>query len=163
MIDERAASPAPAVTLKAIGHGRELTMNAMGVTTLLVCVARETSDQASPVVTSVRERYATAEQVTIVNVADTRPFPKLIRKIAEQLMKSSYNDAVKNLAEGRTPEKYVLIVPDWDGAVLGPLGIEDVTKTIAVAVINRDGEVVGVYQGDEPAAQALAMLERARA
>ena len=149
------------MTLKANGHGRKLTFNQLGVPAVLVCVARETSDLASPVVTAVRETYDTADQVLIVNIADTRPFPRLIRKIAEQIMKSSYNDAVKNLRPGRKPEDYVLIVPDWDGELLEPLGIDDVTKTIAVAVIDARGGIVGVYQGEDPASRALEMLERA--
>jgi hypothetical protein len=153
--------PAPAVTLKANGHGRLLTFNQLGAPALLVCVARETGDQASPVVSAIREMFPKAEQLLIATIADTRPFPKLLRKIAEQIMKSSYNDAVKNLKEGRTPEQYVLIVPDWDGQVLGPLGVEDVTKTIAVAVINAEGNVVGVYQGDDPGAHALELLQAA--
>jgi hypothetical protein len=157
---EQALSQAPAVTLKANGHGRQLTFNKLGVTTLLVCVARETSDMASPVVTAVREKYPTADQVLIANIADARPFPRLIRKVAEQIMKSSYNDAVKNLQPGRKPEDYILIVPDWDGVLLGPLGIDDVTKTIAVAVIDARGGLVGVYQGNDAAAEALVMLER---
>jgi hypothetical protein len=160
---ERALSQAPAVTLKANGHGRRLTFNQLGVTALLVCVARETSDMASPVVAAVREKYPTVDQVLIANIADTRPYPRLIRKIAEQIMKSSYNDAVKNLLPGRKPEDYVLIMPDWDGDLLKPLGIDDVTKTIAVAVIDARGGLVGVYQGDEPVAEALAMLDRAGA
>ena len=160
MVQEQAIGPAPAVTLKAIGHGRQLTFNALGVPAVLICVARETSDQAPAVVTAVREKYATVDEVMIANIADTRAFPRLIRKVAEQIMKSSYNDAVKNLLLGRKPEDYVLIVPDWDGALLKPLGIDDVTKTIAVAVISRAGGIVGVYQGDDPGAHVLEMLAR---
>ena len=152
---------APAVTLKANGHGRKLTFNQLGVAAVLVCVARETSDLASPVVTAIREKYPTVAEVMIINLADTRPFPRLIRKIAEQIMKSAYNDAVKNLLEGRAPEDYVLIVPDWDGDVLGPLGIEDVTKTIAVVVLNASGEIVGQYQGEDPAPEVLKLLDSA--
>lgn len=163
MSQQQAIGPAPAVTLKAIGHGRRLTFNAIGTTALLLCVARETSDAAHTVVSAVREQYSTADKVLIANIADTRAFPKLIRKVAEQIMKSSYNDAVKNLAPGRTAENYVLIVPDWDGALLGPLGIDDVRKTIAVAVISRSGDLIGVYQGEDPASHALALLERAGA
>jgi hypothetical protein len=159
--DAASRSPAPAVTLKANGHGRALTFNKLGVPAVLVCVARESSDQASPVVTAIRDTYPTVEEVLIINLADTRPFPRLIRKIAEQIMKSSYNDAVKNLQEGRKPEDYVLIVPDWDGQVLEPLGIDDVTKTIAVAVIDATGNMVGTYQGDDPTGHALSLLKEA--
>ena len=48
------------MTLKANGHGRQLTFNALGMPALLVCVARETSDKAAPVVNAVREKYADA-------------------------------------------------------------------------------------------------------
>src|SRR3990167_8487078 len=108
--ERQALQSAPAVTLKANGHGRQLTFNNLGVPAVLVCVARETSELVSPVVTKIRETYETADQVLIVNIADARPFPRLIRKVAEQIMKSSYNDAVKNLQPGRKPEDYVLIV-----------------------------------------------------
>jgi hypothetical protein len=162
-MQEQAVGPAPAVTLKAIGHGRRLTFNNLGTTALIVFVARETSDQPSTVIEPVRERWPEASDVLVVSLADARPFPKLIRKIAEQIMKSSYNDAVKNLKPGRKPEDYVLIVPDWDGVVMTPLGIEDVTKQIAIAVIDRNGNVVGVHQGDDAPAQAITMLERAGA
>jgi hypothetical protein len=159
----QALGPAPAVTLKAVGHGRQLRLDAIGTPTVLICVARETSDLPPPVVEAVRAKYPTAAEVLIVNLADARPFPRLIRKIAEQIMKSSYNDAVKNLEPGRKPEDYVLIVPDWDGAALGPLGIDDVTKQIAVAVIDGRGNLTGVYQGDDPAAAALELLASAGA
>lgn len=153
---------APAVTLKANGHGRALTFNKLGTTAVLICVARETSDQSSPVVTVIREAYPSAADVMVITIADTRPFPRIIRKVAEQLMKSAYNDAVKNLMEGRTPEEYVLIVPDWDGQVLGPLGIDDVTKTIAIAVIDAGGNVAGVYQGDDPRSRVLELIGSAK-
>ena len=85
-----------------------------------------------------------------MNLADTRPFPRLIRKVAEQIMKSSYNDAVKNLRAG--PEAGGLRAHrarTGTALLLGPLGIDDVTKTIAVAVIDARGDLVGVYQGED--------------
>lgn len=152
---------APAVTLKAIGHGRQLTFDAIGVPAVLVFVARETSDQPGPMIGAIRDTYPGADEVLIVSIADGRAFPRIIRKVAEQIMKSSYNDAVKDLEPGQKPEDHVLIAPDWDGALLTPLGIDDVTKQIAVAVIDARGGLTGVYQGDDPATHALEMLERA--
>jgi len=159
--ERQALKAAPAVTLKANGHGRQLTFNRLGVPAMLVFVARETSDQPGPVINTIRDTYPTAEELLIISIADGRAFPRIIRKVAEQIMKSSYNDAVKGLLPGRKPEDYVLIVPDWDGDLLNPLGIDDVSKTIAVAVIDAQGGLVGVYQGDDPATHALEMLERA--
>ena len=158
---EHALSPAPAVTLKAIGHGRQLTFNALGAPAVVMFVSRETSDQPQPVVDVIREKYPTPAQVMIVSVADGRAFPRLIHKVAEQIMKSSYNDAVKGLEPGMNPEEYVLIAPDWDGALLKPLGFDDVTKMIGVAVIDAGGNVAGTYQGDDAPSHVLALLERA--
>jgi len=152
---------APAVTLKAIGHGRELTFNALGTPAVVMCVARETADQPQAVVDVVREKWRDASKVMIVNVADGRAFPKLIRKVAEQIMKSSYNDAVNSLEPGMKAEDYVLIVPDWDGKLLKPLGFEDVSKQMAVAVIDGKGQIVGTYQGDDAPAQTMSLVETA--
>ncbi len=156
-----AQGPAPAITLKAIGHGRQLTFNALGTPAVVICVARESSEQPQPVVDAVRGKYRGADQVMIVNVADGRAFPKLIHKVAEQIMKSSYNDAVAGLEPGMKPEDYVLIAPDWNGSLLKPLGFEDVSKLIGVAVIDGEGNLVGTYQGDDAAAQTMALVEQA--
>jgi hypothetical protein len=149
----------PEVTLKAYGHGREISFGKPGVPMVLLCVARETSDQPPPIVTAIREVYPLVSQVMICNIADLRKIPKLIKKIVEQLMKSSYHDAVKNLAPGRTAEEYVLIMPEWDGDLLGPLGIEDVTKTVAVVVLAPDGRVVLRHQGEGAGSQVMRALE----
>jgi hypothetical protein len=159
MTAERTLNQAPAVTLKANGHGRQLTFNALG--RRAAGLRRAKRRTWAPIVRAVREKYPSADDVMIVSLADTRPFPRIIRKVAEQIMKSAYKDAVKNLEPGRKPEDYILIVPDWDGLLLGPLGIDDVTKTIAVAVIDARGDLVGVYQGEDSQEQAVAMLERA--
>ncbi len=152
---------APAVTLKAIGHGRQLTFNALGTPAVVMCVARESADQPQAVVDVVREKWRDAAKVMIVNVADGRAFPKLIHKVAEQIMKSSYNDAVASLEPGMKPEEYVLIAPDWDGKLLKPLGFEDVSKQMGVAVIDGKGRLVGTYQGDDAPAQTMALVEKA--
>ena len=161
MSTQEATGPAPAVTLKAIGHGRELTFNALGTPAVVMCVARETSEQPQAVVDVVREKWRDATKVMIVNVADGRAFPKLIHKVAEQIMKASYNDAVKTLEPGMKPEDYVLIAPDWDGALLLPLGFDDVSKQMGVAVIDGQGRLVGTFQGGDAPAQTMALVERA--
>ncbi len=160
-MQDQPLSPAPAVTLKAVGHGRQLTFNALGTAAVVMFVARETSEQPQPVVTAIRDKYRSAGDVMIVNVADGRAFPRLIHKVAEQIMKSSYNDAVKDLEPGMKPEDYVLIAPDWDGALLKPLGFDDVTKNIGVAVIDARGNVVGTYQGDDAPSHVMSLVERA--
>lgn len=152
---------APAASYKAIGHGRQIQLDAIGVPAVLVFVGRETSEQAQPIVSAVREAHPTVADVMICNLADVRGIPKLVRKPIEMLMKSSYNDAVANLEQGRTAEDYVLILPDWDGAAYDAFGVRDVSKLAAVGVLDANGRIVGMHQGDEPAAHVLQMLERA--
>ena len=162
MTQQETSTRAPSVTLQAIGHGRKIKVDEIGAPAVLICVGRETSAQARPVVEAVRAKYATAADAVIANVADVRGFPRVLRKVAEQLMKSSYKDAVEGLDPGKTPEEYVLILPDWDGDVLTPLGVDDVSKQIAVAVIDRDATLIGVYQGDDPASHAVELLEKTK-
>jgi hypothetical protein len=157
-MSEQASKRIPDVTMKAYGHGRELRLAALGVPAMYTCVARETADQPAPVARAVREAYPSAEQVLVMSVADLRKIPKLLKPIVDQLMKSNYKNAVDNLQPGRTAEDHVLILPDYDGEFLGPLGIADLTKQIAVVVADAAGNVAGVYQGDEPAEAALKMM-----
>ena len=148
----------PDITMKAFGHGRELKLDELGVPAVYTCVARETADQPPPVARAIRDAYPLASQVMVISIADVRKIPRLLKPIVEQLMKSSYKNAVDGLQPGRTPEEYVLILPDFDNEFLGPLGIDDVSKRIAVVVATASGDVAGVYQGDEPAEAALKML-----
>ena len=157
-MNENAPKRVPDVTMTAFGHGRELRVAELGVPALYTCVARETADQPQPVARAVRDAYPLASQVLVASIADLRKIPRLLKVIVDQLMKSSYKDAVDNLQPGRTPEDYVIILPDYDDELLGPLGIDDVTKQIAVVVVSASGDVIGTYQGDDPAGAALKML-----
>jgi hypothetical protein len=144
--------------MTAFGHGRELRLAALGVPAMYTCVARETSDQPQPVARAVRDAYPSADQVLVISIADLRKIPRLLKPIVDQLMKSNYKNAVDNLQPGRTAEDHVLILPDYDGDFLNPLGIDDVTKQIAVVVADAKGDVAGIYQGDDPASAALKMV-----
>lgn len=152
--------PAPDVTLTSFGHGRALRFSALGVPAALVCFGRETSGEGQNVLRAIRAEYPDPKVVLTCTVADGRGIPKLLRKVAEQMMKIGYEHAVRALEDGRAPEDYVLIVPDWNGDLLGPLGIEDVSKAPAVAVLTADGRVAGVCQGDDAAAATLSVLGR---
>ncbi len=161
MTDETTTGVVPSAPYKAIGHGRQIQLDALGVPAVLMFAGRETSNQPQPIVSAIREVYPTVEQVLICNMADVRGIPKLVRKPVELLMKSSYKDAVDGLEPGRTAEDYVLILPDWDAAAFDAFGVKDVSKLVAVGVIDHDGKIVGMYQGEDAAAQALSMLAKA--
>ena len=143
---------------KAIGHGREINLSTLGVPAVLIFVGRETSGQAAPLVTAIRERWGSVAQVQICNLADVRGIPKLLRKPVEMLMKSSYNDAASNLLEGRRPEDYVNILPDWEGQAYRAFGVEDVTKEAAFGVLDGAGGIVGTYKGPDAISQVVSVL-----
>ncbi len=164
MIDERSAG-VPVLRgvarMKAIGHGREVDLAAGGLPTVLIFVGRETQAEAQPISQAVRAAYPDAGQVRVCNVADVRGIPRLMRKPVEMMMKSSYTKAVEGLEAGRSPEDYVLILPDWDGEVFAALGIDEVKTSAAVAVIDRAGMLAGVVRGANAAAQVQVLLANA--
>lgn len=153
---------APSVTLEAIGHKRKITLDAIGVPAALVFVGREKEDAAVPVVDAIRAKYPLASQIVVATVADARGLPRIVRKIARMMMKSSYDEAVAKLEHGKSPEEYVLLLPDWDGSVMAPLNIEGVSKTIAVAVLDAHSYVTGIYQGYDVSTRALTLIRQAR-
>jgi hypothetical protein len=157
-MDDNTPGRLPDVTMKAFGHGRELRIGALGVPAMFTCVARETADQPQPVARAVREAYPSADEVLVISIADLRKIPKLLKPIVDQLMKSNYKHAVDNLEPGRSAEDHVLILPDYDGDFLGALGIDDVTKQIAVVVSDAAGNVAGAYQGDDPTTAAMKLV-----
>ncbi len=106
------SSPAPAITLTAIVSKRKIVLNDVAVPTLLLLFDQGTSTTLNPVISLVRERWATADLVQIANVVDLRKFPKIVRKIAEQLMKNSYQENAKTVEPPREPADYVIILPD---------------------------------------------------
>ena len=149
----------PNVTYKAIGHGREVNLATLGVPAVLIFAARETSSQARPLAQAIREHFPTIDKLVICNVADVRGIPKLVRKPVELLMKSSYKDAVDNLEPGRSPEDYVLILPDWDGDAFTALEVENVKEHVTVVVVDAKGEKRGAFVDADSAVEALKQLQ----
>jgi len=149
---------APAITLQAIVSKRKIAFDAVESPTLLVCVNQESSGSADAVVEQVRAAYPDVNDLVVANVADLRSFPKLLRKVAETIMNSRYNDAAKRIEPPARPEDRIVILPDWDGAAVQALGFTDVSKQIGIALLLPGGKLAGIYQGDEPAKAALDLL-----
>jgi hypothetical protein len=86
----------------------------------------------------------------------------MFRSVAERILNSEYEKAVTTLPPGETPEDYVVILPDWDGAFVTSLALpEEVSKQLAVAVFTRDGTLLGTGQGDGVAEACLRLLVNA--
>ncbi len=54
--------------------------------------------------------------------------------------------------------EYVLILPDWDGRAVKAVGLQGVDEQAGVVLLDRNGRVIDIYQGDEAAEAALQMV-----
>ena len=77
----------------------------------------------------------------------------------DRLKPQKLEKAVAALPAGETAEDYVVILPDWDGAFVAALGLEDVTRQLGVAVFAQDGSLLGLPQSGEIAPEVLRLLE----
>jgi prolycopene isomerase len=156
------STSAPAVTLKAAGSGREVTLNAIGKRSVLIFHTADTAEDAERINQAVRavDEYQACESVTIINVVDLHSVPKLFRSFAEKSMRESYDKASKSIPQGQDPQDYVIILPDWDGKATKGFGLGDTSKVVGLAVLDAQGGVVGTYQGDEPELHALKLLQK---
>jgi all-trans-retinol 13,14-reductase len=157
-----AARLAPALTLKAAGSGREVTLNAISKRAVLLFHTADTAESAERINQAVRgvAAYQPAEALAILNVVDLHSVPKLFRSFAEKSMRESFEKASKAIPQGQNPRDYVIILPDWDGKVTQGFGLGDTSKVVGLAVLDERGGVVGTYQGGEPELNALKLLQQ---
>ena len=150
------------VTLKAAGSGREVVLNAIGIRTLLLFHGPDTAESAQRINQAVRgvNEYQNPDSLFVVNVVDLHSVPKLFRGIGEKSMRNSYEKATKEIPSGEKPQDYIVILPDWDGSVTKASGLIDTGKTVGLAALDRQGNIVGIYQGDEPGQHVLALLRK---
>ncbi len=157
-----ASTSAPAVTLKAAGSNREVTLNAIGRRSVLLFHTADTSEDAERINQAIRavDEYQTCQSVTIANVVDLHSVPKLFRGFAEKSMRESYDKASKSIPQGQDSQNYIIILPDWDGKATQGFGLGDTSKIVGLAVLDEQGGVVGTYQGNEPERHALELLKK---
>ena len=145
-------------TLEAIGSGRKVDLSAPGRSVLLICFAQETQDGIEEVEAAARRRFATADELLVGHVIDLHKVPGLLRKVAEGVLAGEHRKAVEALPAGQEPDDYVVILPDWDGAGVRRLGLEDATQALGLALLRADGSIAWRYQGPDPAAALAARL-----
>lgn len=151
---------APKVTLTAIGSGRKIDLRQTGILTLLVCHGRESADEATQVHTAVRERYPLASTLVTASLVNLRIVPRMFRSVAENAIRKAYQEAVGRLEQGQMPEDYIVILLDWDASVTNSLGLYNTASTAGVAVLDGEGNVLEIFQGDDLASTAIRLLEK---
>jgi len=149
----------PPITLTAAGSKIKIPLDKLGVPTVLLFLWQETEALGDVVRDAVREKYPEPSQVFIINLADLRGLPKMMRGMAERGLTKGYKRLVSELPDGVRVHEHVIILPDWKGEVVEAVGAGDTHKTPAVAVMDSGAEIIGLHQGDDLAAAALGFLE----
>jgi hypothetical protein len=150
----------PAVTLTAIGSRRKVRLDALGRPAVLLCQPGAASGQAGALNQALRKAYPQAQQVLILNLVDLHAVPRLLRRIPEQAMEAAYRQAVQELPAGWQAQEYLLILPDWDGAVVSRLGFRSLERQVGVIAADGQGEICGRYQGESPLPAVIEMLQQ---
>jgi hypothetical protein len=160
-LDMTVKSKMPPITITAAGSKRKIPLNKLGRPVLLLFLWQETEPLADDVRDAVRAKYPEPAQVMIVNLADLRGIPRLLRRMVEPEMAKGYKRTVAKLPpDTERPYEHVIILPDWKGEVAQAVGIDDTHETPAVALMDSDASIVGYYQGFELAKAAMELLDK---
>jgi hypothetical protein len=147
----------PYPTLEAVGSGRIIDVSALDRPAVLICFAEATQHDASAIEAAVRARYSAA-QVLVGHVIDLHTVPSLFRGMARGILNQEHAKAVAELPHGETGEDYIVILPDWDGAFVNALNLDDVSQRLGVAVFATEGTLAGTPQSEDVLAQTIRLL-----
>ena len=155
----QAGQPAPKFKMKAIGSGREISLEALaGHVSALIFVNQDTQRDGRSIIKTIREQYPQAAEVLVATVIDLSSVPIILKGMAEGVLKESYQKALARLAEGSDPAAYVIMLPDWKGELLKAFKVKAVNKQPAFVIIDSKGVIGGSYQGDDPGPAAVRLL-----
>jgi hypothetical protein len=150
----------PYPTLEAVGSSRIVDVASLDRPAVFICFAETTQHDAEPVEAAVRARY-TASQVLVGHVIDLHTVPSLFRGMARGILDQEHAKAVAELPPGETAEDYVVLLPDWGGALVSALGLDDVSQHLGVAVFAVGGTLLGTVQGEDVPAETILLLDQA--
>jgi hypothetical protein len=150
----------PQISIQAAGSKRQMSLDQLGVACVLIFHSHENGDSARRVNETVRDRYPLASDVLIASVADLKIVPRLMRRMVEKFLSNAYHEYSDQLPDGMLAEDYIIILPDWKGSLSNAVGVQDTGKTAAIAVLSPEGEIAGVYQGENLGQEALSLLDQ---
>jgi hypothetical protein len=137
--------------LTAFNSGRVIEPGHTGRPVLLICFGQETQGEIEAVEKAAREIHPLDADLIVAHVIDLHAVPSLFRKVAEGVLGGEHRKAVEALPPDRAAEDYVVMLPDWDGAIVKALGLTDATKALGLALVDLDGSIAWRYQGASPA------------
>ncbi|GIK74676.1 MAG: hypothetical protein BroJett021_36640 [Chloroflexota bacterium] len=153
-------APAPEFSLVALGSNRVINLDVCrGTPLLLVFHDQNTVDAVQALQEAVRARYPEAGRLLAPSVVNMSAVPVFLRPLAEQVMKGVYAKAADAMPPGLDVADYVIILLDWDGKVSMRYNARKIGNAPLVTLIDGEGIVRGVHQGDDLIGAALAMLD----
>jgi hypothetical protein len=140
------------LVLTAMVSGRTVKGSGNGVPTLFICFGQETQAGIGAVEDVARGAYPRASRLLVAHVIDLHKIPGLLRKVAEGVLANEHKKAVEGLPHGVPVDDYVVMLPDWQGAAVKALGLQDATKELGLVLIDGHGHELWRHQGPEVAA-----------
>lgn len=132
-------------------------LDRLGTPMVLAFLWVDTQYLSEKITQAVRDRYPDASQVLVANIASLRGIPGIFHGLAEGEMKKAHKETVEKLSDGMDPGDYVIILPDWKSECARALGLRDISSKPAVAVLDEDGGIVGVHQGEPDTLEEAAL------
>ena len=131
------------------------------VPTLLIFVGAQSATQIETVITGIRREIPDPETLLVVNVVDLRGVPKLMKGMAERVIRAAYDTAAKQIPNGYDPADQLILIPDWKGTIFKAYDVDNVNQQVHLVMVNGAGERMAAYSGDNPAAAGLEMARAA--
>lgn len=148
----------PHQTLTAVVSDREITLDAIGRTTVLVFHGQDTAGEAMTVNASVRAAYPDPDEILIASIIDLRQFPSMFHGMVKPEIEKAYHKAAGSLAPGADAGALIILLPDWKGEAHEACGVHDSTREAAIIVADNEGRVLHRAQGEPLGTAALAAL-----
>lgn len=153
--------PIPSFSIPAAVSGRTVEPAAFkGKRAVLVVHGSRSTEAAKEVSKTLRAKHKPSE-VYSASIVDLRAFGGLWKKVAEAQVKQNYEklaSKVKEANPSEDPADWVVIAPDWDGAVGKALGVDSPDEAPAAIVVDKDGKVKGVVTGSGMGEKVVALL-----
>ena len=153
------SSPAPDFALTAVVSERTVSPQNTPGRLLLIFHGYETAVLAGSVIAGVREVHPDPQQLLIASVADLRVVPRLLKGMAEKIMRDAYQQAAQQVPPEENAADHVVILPDWAGTVFEAYGVPKSNGQVALVLVDEESQIGGSYLGDAPLAGALTLLD----
>lgn len=150
---------APEIALTAVGSKRPFRLSAYsGRPVLLSFVDYKTQGVVRDLNRTLRQTYPEHEDVTAVTIIEAYKIPRLMRGMVRGIMDGAYQEAAKEVPNGRNPADYLILLPDWDNAIFEAYRVPDVGAYAALVVVNGRGQIAASYHGPNTVQQAMTQV-----